>query len=268
MMIQLGPLAFSVQRFSALLAIVVLVLVAGFWQRRRKIPLEAPAAWLLLVSLVLGRLVFVVQYWSAYQGDVISWFDIRDGGFSVPAVLMGAALVLAFYWIRNSRQAMHLTGISLVALVAWFGSLLGLGYGYEPPEEWPDVALYERTMERKTLADVHQGRPLVINVWASWCAPCVRELPILQEAADEFDDIDFVFLNAGEDWERIDGFLERLELDINPIMSDPSNALARAYGSQGLPTTMFYHGDGRLLEAKMGEISRATLVQQLQQLEP
>lgn len=266
MMIQLGPLAFSVQRFSALLAIVVLVLVAGLWQRKRQIPLEAPAFWLLLVSLLLGRMVFIVQYWGAYQGSVFGWFDIRDGGFSVPAVLVGASLVLAFYWIKNSRQAVHLTGISLVALVAWFGSLLGLGYGYEPPEEWPEVALYERTMEPKTLADVHQGRPLVINVWASWCAPCVRELPVLQEAADQFDDIDFVFLNAGEDWERIDSFLERLALDISPIMSDPSNALSRAYGSQGLPTTLFYRADGSLLEAKMGEISHATLLQQLERL--
>ncbi|MHA7880794.1 MAG: TlpA family protein disulfide reductase [Saccharospirillum sp.] len=266
MMIQLGPLAFSVQRFSALLAILVLVLVAGFWQRRRKISLEGPALWLLLVSLVVGRAAFVAQFWSAYQGDVIGWFDIRDGGFSVPAVLVGAALVLAVYWVRNSRQALHLTGISLVALVAWFGSLLGLGYGYEPPHDWPDVTLYERSMEARTLADVHQGRPLVVNVWATWCAPCVRELPVLQAAADEHEGIDFVFLNAGEDWERIDGFLERQGLSVHPIMSDPSNALSRAYGSQGLPTTLFYRADGSLLEAKMGEISHATLMQQLERL--
>jgi thiol:disulfide interchange protein len=49
-------------------------------------------------------------------------------------------------------------------------------------------------------------------------------------------------------------------------MSDPSNALSRAYGSQGLPTTLFYRADGSLLEAKMGEISHATLMQQLERL--
>jgi thiol-disulfide isomerase/thioredoxin len=51
-----------------------------------------------------------------------------------------------------------------------------------------------------------RGKPLVLNLWATWCGPCRREMPVLATAQQAHDDVQFVFLNQGETLDEVQGF--------------------------------------------------------------
>ena len=118
-----------------------------------------------------------------------------------------------------------------------------------------------------SLADVHPGKPKVVNIWASWCPPCIREMPVLERAQERYTDIAFVFVNQGEQIETINYFLQQQELSIRNVLSDINGSLAGATGSHALPTTLFYDSEGRQVDVHMGELSNASLAQKLEVFE-
>lgn len=107
---------------------------------------------------------------------------------------------------------------------------------------------------------------MVVNLWATWCPPCRREMPVLAEAQTERDDIDFVFVNVGEEPETINDFLGSETLELQNILLDRNNRLGSMTGAHVLPTTLFYNADGMLVDSHTGELSRATLRQGLEKL--
>jgi len=118
-----------------------------------------------------------------------------------------------------------------------------------------------------TLVDLQPGKPKVVNIWASWCPPCIREMPVLEKAQERYPDITFVFVNQGEQVETINSFLGQQDLSIRNVLSDVSGSFASATGSQALPTTLFYDAEGRQVDVHMGELSNASLAQKLEVFE-
>ncbi|MDX1553417.1 MAG: TlpA disulfide reductase family protein, partial [Marinobacter sp.] len=112
-----------------------------------------------------------------------------------------------------------------------------------------------------------QGQPTVVNLWATWCPPCIREMPVLEEAQDRYPGINFVFANQGEHPETINQFLSEQNLDLDHVLSDRQGGFGRAIGSQGLPTTLFYDAQGKLVDSHMGELSKASLARGLERFE-
>ena len=115
--------------------------------------------------------------------------------------------------------------------------------------EGPPVVLTQR-----------EGRPLVVNLWASWCPPCRREMPMMMELAAAHPGIDVVFANQGEDRGMIEDFLDLQGLEGTGIVLDPDSALMRELGAVGLPTTLFFDADGRVSARATGEVSRAAML--------
>ncbi|WP_322629100.1 redoxin family protein, partial [Halothiobacillus sp.] len=70
-----------------------------------------------------------------------------------------------------------------------------------------------------------QGRPMVLNLWATWCPPCRREMPMMVDVAQAQDEVDIVFANQGETTESIGVFLEQSGLPPTGILRDPNSAL-------------------------------------------
>ena len=110
--------------------------------------------------------------------------------------------------------------------------------------------------EGETLA-LHEtrGTPVLLNLWATWCAPCVVEMPLLDELAADLQGQVRV-LTVSEDMqgaEAVVPFFEARDLDNLPRWMDPQNELAIAFGGgAALPLTVLYDAEGREVWRVMG----------------
>ena len=109
---------------------------------------------------------------------------------------------------------------------------------------------------------------MVVNVWASWCPPCRREMPMLEQAQQEHNDVMFVFVNQGESVGAVNTFLQRESLTLDHVYRDPDMAFGKKVGAVAMPTTLYYDAEGTLIDTHFGELSRATLDRSLERLEP
>jgi thiol-disulfide isomerase/thioredoxin len=106
----------------------------------------------------------------------------------------------------------------------------------------------------------YAGRVLVVNLWATWCRPCERELPILARAHRDAgpDGPFFLGIDAGEEPSDALAWIERFEVGY-PSLSDPALSLAYRFGVPFLPATIVIDADGRLRYRVVGELDRETL---------
>ena len=103
------------------------------------------------------------------------------------------------------------------------------------------------------------SRPLFLNFWATWCPPCVRELPALEEfaathAADDTGPA-LLTINLGETPAEISGFLAEIAVQNLPVALDANQVVKGDYGVQNLPTTFIIDERGMVRFMKLGEIS-------------
>ena len=114
-------------------------------------------------------------------------------------------------------------------------------------------------------AKAFRGKPLLLNFWATWCPPCLAELPLLNEFYRE---------NAAKGWQvmgiavdqpsAVRGFLERTPLDFPIVMAGLGGTdLSRSLGNLGggLPFTVLFGADGRILHRKIGQVTPENLRQ-------
>ncbi len=137
-----------------------------------------------------------------------------------------------------------------------------------------DATVYTGEGEATTLTQIANGRPLVINFWATWCPYCVDEMPEFQQIAREFgDQVAFAFVDS------VDGRREQVQTtqewlgqngyDDLPVYYDSDREAVAAFGARSLPTTVVVGADGKIISASAGMIDptlmRATLSQQVRQ---
>jgi len=135
------------------------------------------------------------------------------------------------------------------------------------PANVPVVSLINIDGARQSLTK-GDGRPTVVNLWATWCPPCQAEMPILAEAQAETPGLHIVFVNQGETRDVVSSYLTSHDLHIKNALLDPNLAVARAVSATAYPTTLFYDAQGRLLSAHLGQFSRATFAQAIEQFYP
>ncbi|MGI8792064.1 MAG: TlpA family protein disulfide reductase [Acidimicrobiales bacterium] len=111
--------------------------------------------------------------------------------------------------------------------------------------------------------DALAGKPAVINFFASWCAPCRRELPALRESAEQFGNrVHFIGINHQDTGPDARALLDEFSITY-PAGFDPKGETAFAYGLRGLPATVFITADGRIKTIRHGELTAATLEQEI-----
>jgi thiol-disulfide isomerase/thioredoxin len=100
-----------------------------------------------------------------------------------------------------------------------------------------------------------RGTPVVLNFWATWCKPCLAEMPRLEQTARDNPGIAFYEIDLDEDGAKVRGFFDSLEITHLVPLIDVGSVVARAYGlGQGVPTTFFIDADGIIRAASLGEM--------------
>lgn len=127
----------------------------------------------------------------------------------------------------------------------------------------PDFSLADLDGNPVRLADL-RGRPVVVNFWASWCAPCVEEFPLLRDAAlaHAGDDLAVIGVVYQDRSEAARDFMARQSATW-PAAMDPGGRVASAYGIVGPPETFFIGRDGTIVARQIGQFSAASLHEKL-----
>ena len=104
-----------------------------------------------------------------------------------------------------------------------------------------------------------RGQPVVVNLWASWCAPCRTEMPLLQDAADTFEGEAVILgVASNDDPEDAEQFVNRLGLTY-PNVFDESGEIRAALGLAAYPTTIVFDANGDVSARVDGGISEQRL---------
>lgn len=122
---------------------------------------------------------------------------------------------------------------------------------YLEPGGWPEAAAF-------VAREAASGRPTLINIFASWCGPCEREIPLLLETRDANPDVAFLGIDHLDKLEDGEAFIDELGIDF-PTIHDLDGDVAFAVGGRGMPTTVIFDRDGRLTGRVVGELTESSL---------
>ena len=116
-----------------------------------------------------------------------------------------------------------------------------------------DFTLQDLDGNSHTLSDF-RGRPVIINFWATWCAPCRIEMPELQAAYERYQDAGLVILALDND-ESPDAvrsfFYDEMDLTFTPLLDDGAD-VANLYSVFNFPSTYFVNADGKITAVHRG----------------
>lgn len=261
--VTLGPLALSAGLVALLAAIAVALAINGWLRRRGRVSVES-ALWLsLLVSLVAARVVFVFRWWPEYVAQPWSMLNVRDGGLpALPTLLALAASTALIAWRRPLWRETLAWSVGGGVLVWGFISLTVKKLESTTRMPLPNMVLRDIDGHSADLREL-LGKPAVINLWATWCAPCRREMPVLERAQQKLPGVRFVFANQGESAGAVRAFLIAQKLQLDNVMIDDGMQLSQYYSMRGYPSTLFLDAQGHLRDVHMGELSAATLAESL-----
>ena len=120
----------------------------------------------------------------------------------------------------------------------------------------PELPIFDRAGRRIDLSKV-QGGLTIVHFWATWCPPCVEELPALSRFWEKYKmrgDIQLFAISVDKDWNTIDDFVKKNPSAI-PLFHDPGAATAHRFGSTQYPETYIVNKSGRVLFRVQGAVS-------------
>lgn len=154
---------------------------------------------------------------------------------------------------RFCNQAMV---VPVLASLLAFGTLTGCEStrGLAPGEVVPDFILRTPSSEVRKLSN-YKGRPVLLNLWATWCPPCIAEMPVLNRIAEDYRDRGLVVVSiAGdEDTTAVSRFIAKNPLKFE-VLLDPDGSVGTQYEITGYPETFLIDREGRLRDKIIGPV--------------
>jgi thiol-disulfide isomerase/thioredoxin len=127
----------------------------------------------------------------------------------------------------------------------------------EPVRPVPELTLTDLAQEQPANLDSYRGKPLIVNLWATWCAPCVKEMPSLAKLAADLKDQGVTVIAISEDRGGkfvVDPFLKAHDISGIPIYLDKTMSTGKALkGSTILPMTILVDADGDEVARVLGD---------------
>lgn len=273
--ISLGPLMLATDRLYLMVAVVAFFLGAEGLRvlvKRRGGQAELGVALNLSFwsGLIGGRLFFVLQHWSSYQEQWWTVLYFWQPGYSPWAVVVCALLALAWS-LRQQIKLCLVVSLWLLCCVALWGGLL-LGQPLQSASSvktLPDTQLPTLGGAPSVVNLAAMQEPLLINLWASWCGPCRREMPALIKFAEQNPQLKVLLVNSGESAIRVQQFVRDSEFDIpqSLVLLDPTQSVLQHFSAPGLPVTLAF-SQGQLKATHIGELNLARLQQMAAQIQP
>lgn len=260
----LGPVSMPMALILLLLAALVAAGVGRLAGRPQKTGIAHVLTDMLLAAVLVARIAFVALWFDSYRSAPWSMLDIRDGGFNTWAGMAAALLVALWHgWRRTALRKPLTLGLAAGALV-WAGVFGAINLMQNTT--LPQAPLTTLAGDPADLAGLAAGKPMVINLWATWCPPCRREMPVLATAQKKESELRFVFANQGENATTVRRYLIAAGLELDNVLLDPGARIGPEVGSGGLPTTLFYDADGRLVDTHVGQLTTGSLAGKLDKL--
>ena len=135
----------------------------------------------------------------------------------------------------------------------------GLG-PVSPPQDPPDGVFVTADGATHHLSDF-KGRGMVVNMWATWCAPCVAEMPSLQTLSKALAPKDIAVLPLSSDRggaDAVRAWYNTHGITALPVLLDPRGALARAFSARGIPTSVIINTSGKIVARLEGAADWST----------
>ena len=117
-----------------------------------------------------------------------------------------------------------------------------------------DFELLDMDEEKKKLS-AYRGKVVLLNFWATWCPPCIREMPSMERLHQQInaDDFKVIAINQMEDIDQVFAFTGQLEIDPTfEILFDSKSEVSQAYAVRGLPTTYLIDKKGNIRYRAVG----------------
>ncbi len=132
----------------------------------------------------------------------------------------------------------------------------------------PDFILYDMEGNKHKLSD-YQGKGVFLNFWATWCKPCEREMPYMNNQYKVYKDqgVEILAVNVGEADFLINKFVEKHDL-VFPILKDKNKDVLNLYNITPLPTTMLIDPEGTITAIETGELPEAKIKGMMESIKP
>ena len=102
-------------------------------------------------------------------------------------------------------------------------------------------------------------KPIYLNFWATWCPPCVREMPFMNELYPQYKDkLEFAVVSVDSKKADLDAFMKKTGYDL-PIYTTDNAAAGKAFGIQGIPTSILISPSGKIAKVHVGSMSKAEM---------
>ena len=109
-----------------------------------------------------------------------------------------------------------------------------------------------------TLSEL-QGKPVIINFWATWCGPCVKEMPAFERLKDDFGDkIGIIAVNCGDEAGTVKDFMEENGYTF-PVVLDEEYSISMLYPTNSIPYTVVVDAEGKVTHISTGALDADTM---------
>jgi cytochrome c biogenesis protein CcmG/thiol:disulfide interchange protein DsbE len=164
-----------------------------------------------------------------------------------------------------ARRHKVITGIAALFAAAVIGVSLATS-GTPAPPSYPAAAGFTlpalgQAGQQVSLSQ-YQGKPVIVNFWASWCAPCQQETPLLASWYKQHGHVALLGLDENDTTANALNFARAKGVSY-PIGFDPQVSVALAYNVDGLPQTFFLNAQHRIVDHVLGAVTSAELAKGL-----
>lgn len=173
---------------------------------------------------------------------------------------------------KRKRLIIRSVILTLVAVAlgyTLFQILFNTTKSVEVNDAAPNFELTDLNGHKVQLKD-YRGKAVMLNFWASWCDPCKREMPYINEAYKDIQNKGVVILgvNIGESHFAVQNFVDNHQINFT-ILTDKNKDVTNAYGVGPIPTTFFIDKNGKVVDKVVGSMpDKAYILKKLHKIQP